>query len=122
MELLRKVQAHILAHPEEFDMDYWICGTTACIAGHAALMSGYRDGQSLRSINWLLDAEGNACSPIDAGASVLDVNPDQADRLFFIENWPPGFREPYVNATEREEIARAASDRIDHFIATDGRE
>lgn len=44
--LLQKVMDHVTAHPEEFDMAEWAtqkpdCGTTLCIAGHAAVMAGH---------------------------------------------------------------------------------
>lgn len=41
--LAEKVLAMIDAHPEKHDQEYWldpVCGTTACIAGHAMLASG----------------------------------------------------------------------------------
>lgn len=37
-QALRNVRDHILAHPKEFAMDEWECGTTACIGGHLARM------------------------------------------------------------------------------------
>lgn len=39
--LLRKVMEHITEHPEEHDQQQW-CGTACCIAGHAALMTGWQ--------------------------------------------------------------------------------
>lgn len=45
LPLLRKVLDHIDAHPEEWQQATYgtgtACGTAACIAGHAMLMSGY---------------------------------------------------------------------------------
>jgi hypothetical protein len=47
-----KVYEYAKDHPEEFDMDYWVykqpCGTTACLAGHTLILSGYRIGESGR--------------------------------------------------------------------------
>ena len=41
VKLLRKVQAHIVAHPEQVNMgDYWAdCGAVGCIALHACRLS-----------------------------------------------------------------------------------
>jgi hypothetical protein len=45
VELLEKTMQHILDHPEEHDQKYWFtqteCGTAACFAGWACLLSGY---------------------------------------------------------------------------------
>lgn len=57
-ELGWKVYEYAKDHPEEFDMDYWVhgqpCGTTACLAGHALILSGYRIGPAGR-IFWRPD-------------------------------------------------------------------
>ena len=41
-DLLRETLAYIEAHPEEWDQTKWLCGTTACFAGRACLLSGDR--------------------------------------------------------------------------------
>lgn len=38
--LLNQTLAYIEAHPQEWDQTTWHCGTTACFAGHAALLDG----------------------------------------------------------------------------------
>lgn len=40
VELLNATLQHIIDHPEEWDQHKWFCGTTACFAGHAALIHG----------------------------------------------------------------------------------
>ena len=40
IELLDAALAYIDEHPEEWDQSTWDCGTTACIAGHMARLSG----------------------------------------------------------------------------------
>ncbi len=44
--LLRKVLDHITEHPEEWEQDLWAmrreCGTSFCVAGHAAVMAGHQ--------------------------------------------------------------------------------
>lgn len=54
-ELGRKVLAHVTARRDQFDMTVWgdrdpECGTVACLAGWAMLLSGYRlrDGEFVR--------------------------------------------------------------------------
>jgi hypothetical protein len=42
LDLLDAVVAHIEAHPEQHDQSEWICGTAACVAGHAALLGGWK--------------------------------------------------------------------------------
>lgn len=42
----RKVLDHVVAHRDQFDMGSWgytnsVCGTSACLAGWAMLLSGY---------------------------------------------------------------------------------
>jgi hypothetical protein len=47
LELAQRVCKQITAFPESYRMECWVgepeegCGTVACIAGHAMLMSGY---------------------------------------------------------------------------------
>jgi hypothetical protein len=46
-DLGRKVLDHVTVHREQFDMDIFgvelpVCGTTACLAGWAMLLSGYK--------------------------------------------------------------------------------
>lgn len=39
-KLLRDTLLHIALRPEEWDQDHWVCGTSACFAGHAVALSG----------------------------------------------------------------------------------
>jgi hypothetical protein len=54
VDLMLAVREHIQANPESHDQAYWAqrkgCGTTYCIAGWAALLSGHR-------AEWLGDEE-----------------------------------------------------------------
>lgn len=63
-ELGRRVLDQVDAHPEQFDMAEWgykspVCGTVACLAGRALLLSGYT-----------LDKDGHFWSP-DGNRKVL---------------------------------------------------
>lgn len=73
VELLTKVKEHILAHPEELDMRNFICGTTACIAGHACLLSGDKPVFS--------KAEGSLMGVRDASGELRTVGSRAADLL-----------------------------------------
>jgi hypothetical protein len=121
VELLRKVKAHILAEPlrlvmstvvaseEDGDADevLWrafpACGTVACIAGWACILSGI--------------------SPRDASMSkaegLLHLDVLQANRLFEPEQWPREFSDGITDDGE-ERTARACAARIEHFIKTKG--
>ena len=102
IEPLRKVQAHILAHPEKLDMDHWICGSAACIAGWTCLLSGCEPGY--KSIPGL-------------ASRLLGLRPGESFMLFHVDNWPHEIRRKYVLAETPKEAAQAASEAIDAFIA-----
>lgn len=120
IELFRRVQEKILAKPKRFEMDDWFCGTTACIAGHAALLSGHRR----RKHSSLLVVKNGVEQLVDRAAlKELRIDRLMASRLFYAGNWPDQFRYAYDHRTTTpQQRAQIASDRIDHFIATKGRE
>jgi hypothetical protein len=70
IELLKKTREHILKYPETHDQGSWHCGTTMCIAGHAAILAGaelkkdarwadeivmYVDGERVSAENFAMD-------------------------------------------------------------------
>lgn len=138
VELLRKIAAVIQEKPREFDMNGWhqsahqygmalcdlpkdeqvSCDTTHCIAGWAQVLAPDRDCQVRAS----LDAR-----------RLLDLTPEQADRLFYVEiedggtGWPLKFRgRPNKGMDKLESMwsmtPKQAAARIEHFIATEGKE
>lgn len=82
------------------------CGTACCIAGYALKLQ-YPNGLS-----------GMDMSFVKLAARALLISNNQAFNLFFTENWPENFREIYRDGDRHV----AAIKRIEHFIATDGRE
>lgn len=83
VELMNKVIARIEAHPESFSMVDYIkttdCGTVACVAGHALLLSGY-----------YVDEHGHLFNPhatfgsfFNTAADLLDLSDDEAQFLFY---------------------------------------
>jgi len=91
VELLRKIQQHIKEEPRRYSFDWASesdkspCGTQACIAGWAMVLSGKRTIQTVTK-----KFDGLWCSR-DA-AEILEIDSKQASRLFVW--WP---REFYVD-------------------------
>jgi hypothetical protein len=133
--LLRKVKSHILHHPNQFLMTDWIikrwgddqkqfsgdgqkqkfdeCGTAGCIAGWACMIK-----LKQARLDWDVPAKGQ---------TILGLDDDQAERLFFVHDWPEKMREEYISNMNDspgslENRARIAAQRIDHFIKTKGEE
>lgn len=122
-ELLLKVKAAILAEPLKFDMDTWFdesedspCKTTACIAGHALAIEEKRE--TLKpGLEYAYSSKAG-----DIGQELLALDEDQRAVLFSIGGWPDKFQCAYARARNSKQRAKSAADRIDHFIATEGRE
>lgn len=127
-ELLLKVAEYIEGHPKEFDMSHWrghqkkqlpnpwyrvvvglpapteACGTTYCMAGWTVALSG-----------------GDMAGNLPAQAQrLLSLSLEQAQRLFYEHNWPQRFRGSHVK--HDADRVWLASERIRHFIATNGAE
>lgn len=117
-KLLQKVANAILDEPTHFDMSDYLnyCGTTACIGGHAvAISERMPELRNLRNL-WMIGE-----SIADRAKSDIEINQHQSNRLFRVSNWPKRFQviETLPLPEERSEIAFW---RIQHFIATEGRE
>lgn len=135
VELLRQVQAKIREHPEHFDMETVFadaygdeeepfrseqellsgCGTTACIAGWAFLLSPPAPGF------WedmLMDEWGEAV--LGYAAHALGLDWETARTIFYPWNWPEQFKAQYESS--ETPVSELACERIEHFIATEGRE
>lgn len=137
VKLLEKVKAAILAEPAQFLMTTWFadsdddysyrpydrarkvpnCGTAACIAGWALTIGRrYRNPRNAAS---RLGREGSI--GLDA-ARAIGVPYRFAQMLFIVSYWPHAFKERWSMASTPLQRARVAAQRIDRFIATDGRE
>ena len=115
--LLLKVRDHILADPEHFAMRSFVertkCGTVCCIAGWAVALND--DGA-----DHLPDFTDKYIA--ERAQELLEVG---CERLFYPMNWPFQFKQMYVRALlsrDKVGLATVAADRINHFIATKGRE
>ena len=144
IELLQRIKAHVLEEPKRIYMGDWnyridageeyeiegatlvgpACGTVACICGWAIQLSDaeLNDADSARGQGptgkRLLDLSGSPWYPEKDSDEF-----SQAQRLFHEICWPEEFRARLQNApVQSQEYAQVVADRIDHFIATDGRE
>jgi hypothetical protein len=131
VELLRKIEAHILAEPKRLHMSSFMmrqsarnvlssvggkpvgypkCGTAACIAGWAVILEdglpqGYLTGAQI----------------YDRAQELLGLHVGQADRLFYRMSWPDEFYD-MGGDDGTQKTAEVAVKRIEHFIKTEGRE
>lgn len=146
VELLLKVKEQVLAHPERVDMheflavdvssesgggvetltSFWAdsdlaidyrgkpdefvaCNTTACIAGWVMVLTPVEKRRAFCAI------------PLVA-MEQLELDDNQAARLFYLEDWPIRFGLANHVLKSHQGRAQVVADRIDHFIATGGEE
>lgn len=145
IELLRQVQEKIREEGRVYmeswfvngsvyyDQDY--CGTIGCIAGWAAICHfGEQNAVAgLRDIAYSKPGFRATDSPEQQGGEhLLDLTPEEAQRLFYLPNWPEEFQRRYQAAARAAagkwpiepncSKARVVYDRIEHFIKTGGAE
>jgi hypothetical protein len=130
VELLQLVKEQILKEPEQFDMMMWFqtapslrrpvpnCGTAACIGGWAMAIS---QGISPR------EADNMRVFKQSDASRVLGLSLAEGTRLFHVMAWPIDFKSAFIQEEDNtleglQARARIAAARIDHFIATNGRE
>lgn len=121
--LFERIKTQLLAEPQRLYMSSWLlgtddprelmdtsstCRTAGCIAGWACAFA---------------DPEADNYQVAVVAQEVLGLRTKQADRLFYLTNWPEQFSDRYLDAPafslKRAQITCA---RIDHFIATGGAE
>lgn len=125
VELLRKVKKHILEEPKRLYMTSYMnfrkkdkigrpfpkCGTTACIAGWACILTIDMEPALLY-----------ASTSIGFEAQrLLDLSSDEKYRLFEPLGWPEQFKQG-ASGDGKKKTAEIAAARIEHFIRTKGRE
>lgn len=92
---LEKVRAYAHAHPDEFDMDYWVhissCGTTRCIAGTAvflfapeARLQSMFEGSQPDLVKLTPESEPELIEYV--ARDLLGLTDDQANTLFYSES------------------------------------
>lgn len=122
--LLRRIQKHVLAEPRRLQMAEFVekgapgeriysdgmlteipaCGTTACIAGWACLLSNAKRIRNYGS----------------RAAKLLGITRVQGSILFFTSGWPDQLAERYQGASTKAAQAEVLKERIDHFISSKG--
>ncbi len=130
-KFLKQIAATILEHPKQFRMESFFstinsmeqrpdrCGTACCIAGWAiALAENLKPNEAWDSV---CETEGEA-EAHDIAKELLGLTENQADRLFYHEEWPHEFRDRYNCARSTTQKATVAAKRLARFIKTEGRE
>lgn len=95
MDLAYRTLDHIAEHPEEHNQSTWRCGTTACYAGHAAILAGAqwcdpRDGYPISCVH---TPDGVIEHVRFFAQQELQLTDGQADRLFHGSNTLEKLRE-----------------------------
>lgn len=131
VKLLRKIQKHITEEPRRFFMSWFIakadtqeewsdlaaseddlskepppCGTAACIAGWANLLTrGPKD-----------EVSNTARATRILGIELVDYTKTPLHPLFDSQGWPTPFARNYNKAKTPKQRAKIACQRIDHLI------
>ena len=136
VRLLRRIQRHILAEPGRLDMSSWAqdvssrasapsCGTTACIAGWAVILTE-ASKRKIRNLTKQLPYEivpDNYTFDEDAAARLLGFDSENgAPSLFLVAKWPLRIRARYETGRTPAARAKAASDAIDWAIKEHAKE
>lgn len=129
--LLRKIQKAILKYPDQFNMAWWFqkkdskgnlagrCGTAACIAGWAVTLARVKNIERAKPFRKQLAYQRVIWDLPGDASNLLGLQTEsETNGLFCTSSWPAKFRKRYDHATTAKQAARAASDRISHFIKT----
>jgi hypothetical protein len=121
VELLRKIAAVIQERPAEFGMDAWHCETQHCIGGYSQVLTGSPENDKAGEMAAILEIEFIPDTSTGSGPDHAD-DICEAGRLFYRENWPAEFLNFDDDGYEDGTSPAKAAARIEHFIATEGRE
>lgn len=122
MAKIDEVVAHLEAHPDLHRQSVWFdvpdrlwtddklvkgwqCGTTACLAGHAAIIDGWRPTDPYNAETMTKDGQTGYVGEI--AADLLDLDPEDASTLFNSTNDLSDIR-VVVEALRSDEDAFAA--------------
>jgi len=109
--LLRKTMDYIEEHPEEWYQAKWGirrpgCGTRACFAGHALMLSGYELLNSIGSASLLTathPGRDKVLTIAQAAKEELGLDMYEADALFCANNTMSGLRSIVTEFIDRAE-------------------
>ena len=133
VELLEKVKAKIREEPRRMDMADWgrvidprriegddnlpPCGTVGCIAGWAEILSGGNVTGMVTGFNRIVPPP--PFHPIKERIAWSEAE----SRLCLTVDWPPDLKRRLEDSDPgTSEYAEIVCERIDRFIATDGKE
>lgn len=135
VERLERIKQHVLEEPRRANMYDWArvspetpCGTAGCIAGWDELMD-LKHPQRSKLMQLARDYQDGDASFWELGEYVrpraarrLGLDDEQADRLFDPEEWPEALKESlFAHRPGTAAHAKIIAERIDLFIATEGR-
>lgn len=90
---LDRAITHAVEHPEQFSMNDWLrvsrCGTTACLAGTAALLNGWKPERPDWQGNFsavLHPSLGVVRDVETLGRDILGLTDEQASDVFYVES------------------------------------
>ena len=127
IELLEKVKQQILSEPSQFNMMFFSCDGVRCILGWANELYDIVDDIMLGKVDSSQVEKYKAGGIVIQACYALDIHLDQCYKIGVVERWPDTFKYAYKNVDGHIEVlqrlrAKIAAERIDHFIATEGRE
>ena len=114
--------------PKDMNMDDWVCGSMACIAGTCLIQHGFK----AREIK-LMPFSGEQ-SPSALAGELMGIDAERRRRLFMLDLWPREFviddgEQCFVMSGNGKALAAGTpeylarvKERVEHFIATEGRE
>ena len=139
-EKLRLLADHIEANASHFDMAQWgkvtiksiplpdktnmeLCGTTACIAGHACLLFDPQVWNSSFNVHSLASTMARSTVEADpiiqAARKALELTEDQAEMLFREGDWPDPFYENFIETESQEQEAKVAVTLLRHLAESE---
>lgn len=92
VDLMLKIREKITNEPDSYDQDVWIetsaCGTTACIAGWACILSDkvLEWDAEPEGIPYVFMKDGRNLRIDDAATEVLDIPKSYAEMWFYASN------------------------------------
>lgn len=92
---LAAAKSFILAHPDEYRQDVW----NMCIMARAGLSAGINPIEEKETI-----------------AEAIGLTLQQFNLMWYESYWPKRFRERLRSCVTSRGRAKAAADRIDHFV------
>lgn len=127
VELLQRIKAHILEEPKRYFQQIYgsrvapenggpACGTVACLAGWAVILSGeelFQDYDGVSLVRGDVERRAYQLTGIPENGA---VGSPFATAAF----WPAPFARQWYTAPSTEAKARVAADYIDFIIATKG--